>query len=420
MDKFIIQGPAVLNGKIRVDGSKNAALPIIAGALLIQKGESVIRNVPPLRDIFTLVEMLKYLGAKVTYDPKSEVITVDAARLTENTAPYELVRQMRASFLVLGPILARMGEAKVSLPGGCSIGARPVDFHIKGFAQLGAKVSEKGGYVIAEGKPLLGGSVYFDRPSHTGTENIIYGAVFAKNKTVITNAACDPEIVDVADFLNKAGARIHGAGTPEITIEPVKKLEAVEHTVSGDRLVAGTYMFGSALTGGQVEITGIESDQLTMVTHKLTEMGAEIKLGKRTISVKGPKNLAATSVTTFPFPGFPTDLQACIMAATCVSQGTSHIRETVFLDRYSHTMEMRRLGADITVSGAEALINGVPELHGAEVMAPDIRAGAGIVLACLAARGKSEIQRVYHIDRGYDHLEQKLASLGADIKRAKA
>ncbi len=420
MDKFIIQGPATLKGKIRVDGSKNAALPIIAGALLIQKGESVIRNVPPLRDIFTLVEMLKYLGAKVTYDPKSEVITVDAARLTENTAPYELVRQMRASFLVLGPILARMGEAKVSLPGGCSIGARPVDFHIKGFAQLGAKISEKGGYVIAEGKPLLGGSVYFDRPSHTGTENIIYGAVLAKNKTVITNAACDPEIADVADFLNKAGARIHGAGTPEITIEPVKKLEAVEHSVSGDRLVAGTYMFGAALTGGEVEITGIESGQLTMVTHKLTEMGVEIKLGKRTISVKGPKNLAATSVTTFPFPGFPTDLQACIMAATCVSQGTSHIRETVFLDRFSHTMEMRRLGADITVSGAEALINGVPELHGAEVMAPDIRAGAGIVLACLAARGKSEIQRVYHIDRGYDHLEQKLASLGADIKRAKA
>ncbi|MEW6051721.1 MAG: UDP-N-acetylglucosamine 1-carboxyvinyltransferase [Candidatus Zixiibacteriota bacterium] len=419
MDKFVIQGPAVLKGKVRVDGSKNAALPIIAGALLIQKGESVVRNIPPLRDIYTIIDMLKFLGARVTYDAKAEVMTVNAEKLTETTAPYDLMRQMRASFLVLGPILARMGEAKVSLPGGCSLGARPVDFHIKGFASLGAKISEEAGYVIAEGKPLTGGQIYFDRPSHTGTENIIYGAVFAKNKTVIINAACDPEIIDVAEFLNKAGAKIHGVGTPEITIEPVKRLQAVEHTVSGDRLVAGTYAFGAALTGGQVEMTGIDPTQLTMVNHKLRELGCEVKTARNGITVKGPKKLQPVSVTTFPYPGFPTDLQACIMAAACIATGTSHIKETVFVDRFSHTMELRRLGADINVSASEAIVNGVESLRGAEVMAPDIRAGAGIVLACLAARGRSEILRVYHVDRGYYRLEERLSSLGADITREK-
>jgi UDP-N-acetylglucosamine 1-carboxyvinyltransferase len=420
MDKFVIQGPSSLKGKIKADGSKNAALPIIAGALLIQKGESVIKNVPPLRDIYTIIEMLRFLGAKVTYDPKRQVMTVSAEHLTENTAPYDLMRQMRASFLVLGPILARMGSARVSLPGGCSLGARPVDFHIKGFEQLGAKIKEEAGYVVAEGKPLAGGHVYFDRPSHTGTENLLYGAVFAKNKTVITNAACDPEIIDVAEFLNKAGAKIHGVGTPDIVIEPVKSLHAVEHTVSGDRLVAGTCMIGAAMTGGQVEVTGVNPDHLTMVTHKLKEMGSQVTVGKKNIAVKGPKRPLPVSVTTFPYPGFPTDLQACIMAACCIASGTSRIKETVFADRFSHTMELRRLGADINVSNAEAIVNGVDILQGAEVMAPDIRAGAGIVLACLAARGKSEVLRVYHIDRGYYQLEEKLRSLGADITREKA
>jgi UDP-N-acetylglucosamine 1-carboxyvinyltransferase len=419
MDKFVIQGSAPLKGKIRTDGSKNAALPIIAGTLLIQNGESVIHNVPPLRDIYTIIEMLKFLGAKVTYDKDAETMTINAQNITENTAPYELMRQMRASFLVLGPILARTGEARVSLPGGCSLGARPVDFHIKGFQDMGAEVTEEGGFVIAKGKPLLGGSIYFDRPSHTGTENIIFGAVFAKNKTIITNAGCDPEIVDVANFLNKAGARISGAGTPNIVVEPVKELQAVEHTVSGDRLVAGTFMFGAAITGGEVEVTGIPSEDLIMVNHKLLEMGCEVKTTKTSISVKAPKRLKPVSVTTFPFPGFPTDLQACIMAASTLASGTSHIKETVFGDRFSHAMELRRLGADVTVSATEALVNGVEELHGASVMAPDIRAGAGLVLACLAAKGPSEILRVYHVDRGYYRLEEKLESLGADIRRDK-
>ncbi|MBD3401496.1 UDP-N-acetylglucosamine 1-carboxyvinyltransferase [candidate division GN15 bacterium] len=418
MDKFVINGPARLSGKIRTDGSKNAALPIMAGALLVSKGETVIKNVPPLRDINTFIKVLEYLGAKVTYDRTARVVTIDAARLTNNTAPYELMRQMRASFLVLGPVLARLGEARVSLPGGCSLGARPVDFHIKAFAAMKAEIEETGGYIIATGKPLQGDTIYFDRPSHTGTENLLYGAVLAKGKTTIINAACDPEVVDVAEYLNKAGAKIHGAGTPTITVEPVRKLQAVEHTVSGDRLVAGTYLIGAAMTGGDVEVSGIVPEHLTMVTRKLEEMGATVAGKRRSIRVTGPKRLTPVNFTTFPFPGFPTDLQACMMAAACTAGGTSHIKETVFIDRFSHTMELRRLGADIQVHSAEAVVNGVDSLHGAEVMAPDIRAGAGITLACLSAEGTSEVLRVYHVDRGYDHLEEKLASLGADISRS--
>ena len=420
MDKFVIQGPNTLKGRVKVEGSKNAALPIIAATLLVEKGETVLRNVPPLRDIMTIKSMLEYLGAKVGYDEKSRVMTIDAGNITQNTAPYDLMRQMRASFLVLGPLLARLGEARISLPGGCSLGARPVDFHLKAFQALGAKIQEKSGYIIAKSKKLEGGSIYFDRPSHTGTENVLFGTLFARNKTVITNAACDPEIVDVARFLTKAGAKLHGIGTPNVTIEPVRRLKPVEYTISGDRLVAGTLMIGAAITGGNVEIAGIDPEWLTMVDHKLSEMGCTVKRARRSISVKGPKKLKPVEVTTFPYPGFPTDLQACIMAAACVSAGTSHIKETVFIDRFSHAMELRRLGAEITVLSSEAAVNGVEKLQGAEVMAPDIRAGAGITLACLAAFGKSEVLRVYHIDRGYYRLEEKLSSLGADVQRVKS
>ncbi|HPC11820.1 MAG TPA: UDP-N-acetylglucosamine 1-carboxyvinyltransferase, partial [candidate division Zixibacteria bacterium] len=316
-----------------------------------------------------------------------------------------------------GPILARLGRARVSLPGGCVLGARPVDFHIKGFRALGAKVTEEAGYVIAEAKPLAGGSVYFDRPSHTGTENLLFGTVFAKRRTFIANAACDPEVVDVANFLNKAGARITGAGTPNVVIEPVRRLKAVEYTVSGDRLVAGTFLMAGAITGGRVKVAGCDPEHLRVVLHKLGEMGCTSEATRTTVTVAGPKRLQPVRVTTFPYPGFPTDLQACIMAMACIAEGTSHIRETVFEDRFSHTMEMRRLGADISVSSDEAVINGVSALRGATVMASDIRAGAGIVLAALAAAGRSEILRVYHIDRGYNRIEEKLGALGADITR---
>jgi len=420
MDKFVIRGARKLSGTLPVEGSKNAALPIIFGSLLISKGETVIKNVPPLRDIFTTVKMMEYLGAKIDYDPKRQVMTVSAENITENTAPYDLMRQMRASFLVLGPILSRLGSARISLPGGCVLGTRPVDFHVKGFRALGADVYEKDGYVVAEAKRLTGGSVYFDRPSHTGTENLLYGAVFAQRKTFIANAACDPEVVDVANFLNQAGAKISGAGTPNIVVEPVKRLKGVEYSVGGDRLAAGTYLMAGAITGGEVKVTGCRPDELTIVLHKLGEMGCEYTTGKSSVTIKGPNRLKAVDITTFPYPGFPTDLQACIMAMCCVASGTSRVKETVFSDRFSHTMEMRRLGAAINVSSDEAIVNGVKELRGTEVMASDIRAGAGIVLAALAAKGTSEILRVYHIDRGYNKLEEKLSAVGADIERIQA
>jgi len=417
MDRFVINGAKRLKGELKVDGSKNAALPIIVGSLLIAKGETVIRNIPPLRDIGTITKVMEHLGARVEYDAASQVMTVNAEKLDQNTAPYELMRQMRASFLVLGPLLARLGEARVSLPGGCVLGARPVDFHIKAFKNMGARVTEKGGYIVAQAKPLAGGSVYFDRPSHTGTENVIFAALFAKNKTTIINAGCDPEIVDVARFLNKAGAKIYGAGTPTVVVEPVRSLEAVDHKVTGDRLVAGTYLIAGAVTAGRIRLTGFNPEHLTMVSLKLTEMGCNIEKNRNGLTVVGPKKLKPIAVTTFPYPGFPTDLQACLMAAACVADGTSQVKETVFPDRFTHTMEMRRLGANITVTGSEAIVYGAGRLTGAEVMASDIRAGAGIVLATLAARGRSEVLRVYHIDRGYWAMEEKLSALGADIVR---
>ncbi len=420
MDRFVIRGGQRLSGELKVEGSKNSALPIIMAALLIDKGETVIKNVPPLRDIYTTIKVMEHLGARVSYDAKRQVMTVNAENLTENTAPYELMRQMRASFLVLGPLMARLGQARVSLPGGCVLGSRPVDFHIQAFKALGATVQEKSGYVIARCKRLQGTTICFDRPSHTGTENVMFAAALAKGRTIIANAACDPEIIDVADFLKEAGAKITGAGTPMVIIDGVRRLKCVEHRVQGDRLVAGTFLIGAAMTGGEVKVTGIVPEYLTMVTHKLEQMGCRVTSSRMAITLKGPKRLKPVAVTTFPYPGFPTDLQACMMAATCVADGTSQIRETVFNDRFSHTMEMRRLGADITVTGDEAIIHGTEKLNGAEVMASDIRAGAGIVLAALAAQGRSEILRVYHIDRGYSALETKLAELGADITRISA
>jgi len=417
MDKFVISGGRKLSGTIGTDGSKNAALPIIVGALLVDKGETVLQNIPPLRDIEIIIKVMEHLGARIEYDPAAMQMTIDASELTTTTAPYDLIRKMRASFLVLGPLLARLGEARVSLPGGCVLGARPVDYHIAGFGRLGAEIKSEGGFVIARGKKLKGGIVHFDRPSHTGTENIIFGAVTAEGVTRIINAACDPEVVDVAAFLNEAGARIDGAGTATITIRGVKRLKPVTYKISGDRLVAGTFMCAAAITGGEIKVTGVEPSHLTMVSHKLAEMGCRITEHRNRIEIAGPRQLKATRVVTFPYPGFPTDLQASIMALTTVASGTSSIKETVFEDRFSHTMELRRLGADINVTMDEAIIKGVPKLKGTSVMASDIRAGAGLVVASLAAAGKSEVLRIYHIDRGYHRLEEKLSALGADIKR---
>jgi UDP-N-acetylglucosamine 1-carboxyvinyltransferase len=420
MDKFVIKGNKPLAGRVTVEGSKNAALPIIAATLMIEKGETVLHNIPPLRDINTLIAMLNHVGARVSFNSNERIMTINAAQLTNNNAPYDLMRQMRASFLVLGPILQRFGEAVVSLPGGCSLGPRPVNYHIKGFKALGAEIAESKGYITAKAARLRGNTVFFDRPSHTGTENIMYGAVLAKGKTTIINAACDPEVVDLANYLNQAGAKISGAGTPTIVVEGVSSLKAIEYNVMGDRLEAGTYLFSAIATGGEIEVSGTETSHLEMVLNKMKEMGAEIKQSATGIKLKAPSKIKPVEAVTYPFPGFPTDLLACLMAATAKATGISRIKETVFEDRFSQVMELRRMGADITVNAMEATINGVKRLDGASVMASDIRAGAGLVIAGLSASGKTEVLRIYHVDRGYCQLEEKLCLLGADIKRIAA
>lgn len=417
MDKFIINGGKKLSGSVSLSGSKNAALPILVASLLIDKGQTTIGNIPNLADIETVLNVLKHLGVKYEWDRTDHTVALDASNLTVYEAPYDLVRKMRASFLVMGPLLARLGKAKVSLPGGCVLGPRPVDYHLKAFKRLGAKITDVEGYVSARADSLTGTEIHFDRPSHTGTENVMMAACLASGKTTIINAACDPEVVDVAGFLNKAGARISGAGSTIVEIEGVKRLQAVEYKVMPDRLEAGTFMMAAAVAGGEINIKPNCDRYLGMVIAKLKEAGLEIKSDKNDMRVTGNGKLKAINVTTFPYPGFPTDLQASIMAICCLCEGMSHISETVFTDRFTHVMELIRLGADIKVSGQEAVITGVKQLRGASIMASDIRAGAGLVVAALAAKGKSEVLRIYHVDRGYENIEMKLHELGADIIR---
>ena len=428
MDKFVIEGGRKLSGTVGIQGSKNAVLPILAASLLVEKGQTIIENVPHLADVETMLKVLEKLGAKVQIytddkfcgSPSQRRVVINAEHLKSYEAPYDLVRKMRASFLVMGSLLARFRKAKVSLPGGCVLGPRPVNLHLSGFARLGAKIKEEHGYVIASGKKLSGNIVCFDRPSHTGTENILMVACLCSGETTIVNAACDPEVVDLAKFLSLMGAKIKGAGSSTIYVEGVKKLKAAEYTPVPDRLDAATFMMAGCITGGHVELKDVVPEHVRMVTLKLREMGAEITENKKRITVRGPKRLKPVSVTTYPHPGFPTDVQASIMALTCIADGTSQIRETVFEERFAHVMELCRLGADIKISGDRATINGVPLLKGAAVMASDIRGGAGLTLAGLAAQGTTEILRVYHIDRGYDHIEERLAQLGAKIKRVKS
>jgi UDP-N-acetylglucosamine 1-carboxyvinyltransferase len=421
MDKFIINGGKKLSGTITLQGSKNAALPILVAGLLIEKGETVIRNIPELADIDTMLKVLSYLGVNTSWNKNDRVVTLDASNITNFEAPYDLVRKMRASFLVMGPLLARCHKARVSLPGGCVLGPRPVDYHLKAFIRLGAKITEDQGYVNADAKDgLIGTTIHFDKPSHTGTENVMMAACLAKGKTTIINAGCDPEVVDLADFLNKAGAKISGAGSPVVEIEGVKKLNPVEHSVMPDRLEAGTFMMAVGAVGGELMIKPKCDQYLSIVNDKLVAAGVNIKPQKDGILVSRKGALEAIDITTYPYPGFPTDLQASILAMTCFCKGMSHIRETVFTDRFTHVMEMTRLGADIKVAGEEAIITGVERLRGASVMASDIRAGAGLVVAALAAEGTSEVLRVYHVDRGYEHIEDKFNSIGANIKREDA
>jgi len=417
MDKFIVRGGTELSGKVRVSGSKNAALPIIVAALLAEKGKTILHNIPNLADIRTMIGVVESLGAKTEFDPKSGTIIIDAESITNHDAPYDLVRKMRASFLVMGPLLSRVGKAKVSLPGGCVLGARPVDQHLEGFKRLGAKVVESGGYISAEAKTLTGTEIFFDRPSHTGTENIMMSAVLAKGTTTIVNAACDPEVVDLAEFLTRMGAKILGAGTTRMEIEGTAKLNAVEYSVMSDRLEAGTLILAVGACGGRIELTDTNPVDNEILISKLRSAGMEFTLDKNGIIAERKNRPGAVRITTFPYPGFPTDLQASMMAFAAIANGTSYIRETVFTERFTHVMEMQRLGANIVISGDEAVISGVEQLTGASVMASDIRAGAGLVLTALAANGESEVLRVYHIDRGYENIEMKLQALGGNINR---
>lgn len=417
MDKFVVKGGKKLSGKVVISGSKNSALPIIAASLLANKGKTVLTNIPDLADIRTMIGVIESLGADVDFDQSAGSMVIDASDIKSFEAPYDLVRKMRASFLVMGPLLSRMGEARVSLPGGCVLGARPVDQHVEGFKRLGASVVEKGGYILASAKALIGTDIYFDRPSHTGTENIMMSATLARGTTTIINAACDPEVVDLANFLSGMGAKIKGAGTSRMEITGVKKLRAIEHKVMSDRLEAGTFMLAIGACGGKVEITGSPASDNEILISKLGAAGMEFDIKPNKITAFAKKRPGPVRITTYPFPGFPTDLQASIMAFAAVADGMSYIRETVFTERFSHVMEMQRLGANIVISGDEAVITGVENLSGASVMASDIRAGAGLVLATLAAPGESEILRIYHVDRGYQAIEKKLQALGGNIER---
>ena len=417
MDKLIVRKRSKLKGRVRIDGSKNAVLPILCAAILPEKGTTVIHDVPELRDIKTIVSLLESFGAKVDWDLADGTISINAKNLTSYVAEYELVRQMRASFLVLGPLLARTGKAKVSLPGGCSLGQRPVNLHIEGFKNLGAEVTEESGYVLAECKRLSGGTFCFDRPSHTGTENVMMGAVTASGTTLIVNAAMDPEVVDLANFLNGMGAAIDGAGSPTIVIKGVKELKAIEYTVMPDRLVAGTFMCACATAGGEIVLDNCKSADLDMIIQKFREIGAEIETGNNHLTMKCQSRPKSFDVITFPYPGFPTDLQPCFMSVAAAADGVSRIRETVFEDRFACAMELIRMGANIQISSDLATVEGTDQLHGTTVMASDIRAGAGLIVAALAAMDETHIRRIYHIDRGYCRIEQKLNKLGADIER---
>ncbi|WP_373500215.1 UDP-N-acetylglucosamine 1-carboxyvinyltransferase [Desulfococcus sp.] len=414
MDKIIVEGGRALKGEVAISGAKNAALPILTTSLLTE-GRNTYHNVPNLKDVESIKELLAYLCADV--DTEGSTVHIKAAGLCKSEAPYDLVRKMRASILVLGPLLARVGKARVSLPGGCAIGARPINLHLKGLAKLGASITLEHGYVEASADRLVGDDIYFDMPTVTGTENLMMAAVLAKGTTVLRNVAREPEIIALADVLSRMGADIEGAGSSVITINGVAGLNPVEVTVIPDRIEAGTFMAAAALTRGDVTLHQCEPEHLRAVIDKLAQVGAEVTIHGRSVRVKGPEEIASVDIKTLPYPGFPTDMQAQFMVLMSVARGLSLFTETIFENRYIHVSELRRLGADITVSGNSAMVKGVPRLSGAPVMATDLRASASLILAGLVAEGTTVINRVYHLDRGYEAIEKKMAGLGAAIRR---
>ncbi len=419
MDKLIINGGKALNGEVVISGAKNSALPIMAATLLASDNVTVA-NVPHLKDVTTMMELLGQLGAQLTVDEKMNV-QVDASAVNEYLAPYELVKTMRASILVLGPLLARYGQADVSLPGGCAIGSRPVNLHLKALKAMGADISVKNGYIKARCKRgrLQGKSLVFDTVTVTGTENILMAAVLAEGKTIIKNAAREPEVVDLANFLINMGAKISGAGTATIEVEGVADLAGGNYTVMPDRIEAGTYLTAGAITRGKVTVRRVKPDNLLSMLCKFEEAGAELSLGEDwvTLDMHGLRP-QAVNISTAPYPAFPTDMQAQFMALNAIAEGASSVIENIFENRFMHVQELQRMGAHIQLNNNTAMINGVERLMGAPVMATDLRASASLILAALAAEGETHVERVYHVDRGYERIEEKLSLLGADIRRA--
>ena len=417
MDRIAIRGGARLAGEVRVSGSKNATLALMAAALLAE-GETRLSNVPRVRDVDAMLELLRALGAPADWDPREPgTLSIDASRIERPEAPYDLVRKMRASFLVLGPLVARCGLARVSEPGGCAIGVRPVDQHVKGLAALGAKIELDHGIVQATAPALRGGRVAFDLVSVNGTQNVLMAAVLADGETLIENAAREPEVVELAEALGGMGADVEGAGSDRIRVRGVARLRGVEHRVSGDRIEAGTLLCAGIVTGGDVAVTGVEAGQLEAVLDKLRAAGADVEAGPGRVRARAAERLLGTDVATAPYPGFPTDLQAQLLAALATARGSSIVTETVFENRFMHVPELQRMGADIRLDGRSAHVRGVPRLSGAPVMATDLRASACLIVAALAAEGATTVSRVYHIDRGYERIEEKLRGLGADIQR---
>ncbi|WDN90373.1 UDP-N-acetylglucosamine 1-carboxyvinyltransferase [Desulfosarcina sp. BuS5] len=414
MDRIVTEGGIQLKGEVKISGAKNAALPILVSSLLTD-GRSTYSNVPDLKDIDSIKLLLSTLGAEI--DTGGDVVRIDAGGLNNYKAPYDLVRKMRASILVLGPLLARLKKARVSLPGGCAIGARPINLHLKGLADLGASIELKHGYVEARADKLKGAEIYLDLPTVTGTENLMMAAALAEGTTHIKNAACEPEIEALAHAMNGMGADIQGAGTSCIKINGVSSMNPASVSIIPDRIEAGTFMTAAALTGGDVRVSDCEPDHLGSVINKLRLAGAKIKINKKSIHVTGPDEIISVDIKTRTYPGFPTDMQAQFMVLMSVAKGVSTISETIFENRFIHISEIKRMGADITVSGNSAIVKGVPMLFGAPVMASDLRASASLILAGLAAKGKTEVNRIYHLDRGYESIEKKFKLLGAAIKR---
>ncbi len=418
MDKIIIEGGVSLRGNVRLSGAKNAALPVIASCLLTG-GWHRIRNTPSLKDITTIESIMSGIG--VDFRKDNDTLSVNSENINECEAPYDLVKTMRASILLLGPLLARTGRARISMPGGCAIGARPVNLHLKALAAMGVDMSLDHGYINAKTDRLKGADIFFDIPTVTGTENIMMAAVKAKGRTILRNTAKEPEITDLARMLRSMGARIQGDGTDMIVINGVENLTPAEHNIIPDRIEAGTFMIASAMTKGEIKIFGSRPDHLSAVIEKLRSVGADIEITDDYLFVKGPEIIKSTDMKTMPFPGFPTDLQAQFMALMCIARGSSVIEETIFENRFIHVSELKRMGADITINGNQAIVRGKDRLLAAPVMATDLRASASLILAGLVARdGRTEVNRIYHLDRGYESLERKFQDLGARVWREKS